>query len=391
MPLTDITIRSLRAEAKPRKVSDSDGLYLLVAANGSKLWRYDYRFQGKRLTLSFGKWPAVGLASARRSRDDARAQLELGVDPRKVEERTDSFRAVGDRWLAGESERWTDTNTDRVKRTLAADVYPSLGDRPIARIEPPDVLATLRTIEARGVRETTHRIRGYIGGIFRFGIAEGLCQRDMAADVRDALKPKRRTEHRAKFKEDELGDFLCRLDTRRFDDATCDALLFTMLTVGRTSEIRFARAEEFEHTGDETLWRIPAERMKRHREHLVPLSRQAREIVLKRIAETKGGHLFAARQGEKPISENTMLYGLYRLGYHSKATVHGFRGTFSTIANEYEWNRDWVEMALAHSEDSVRSAYNSALYLPQRRELLQWWADMLDEKRAGEISKTLGK
>lgn len=384
MALTELRIRGLKTPEKVTRISDGEGLYLLTKPNGSKLWRYDCRFSGKRLTLAFGAWPKVSVTSARQLRDEARARLDQGLDPRgDTQEKhrpQKTFGALAEQWFAMWESEWSDTHRVKVRRILDNDLLPSLGHLGIADIEPPALLTVIRTIEARGVRETAHAARGYAGRIFRLGVAEGVCARDPSADIRDALKPRPKTRNQKRLSEADLPAFFTALADGRLDEKTHDALLLTILTASRTGEIRFAVKDEFfDLDGDEPTWRIPVDRMKMDREHIVPLSRQAAAVVKRRIKAARSDFLFEADTRSQVISENTMLYALYRLGYHSRATVHGFRGTFSTIANEHGWNRDWIEMALAHVQGGVRSAYNAAQYIRQRREMLQWWADYLVE------------
>lgn len=386
--LTDIAVRKAVAREKPRKMSDSHGLYMLITTSGSKLWRYDYRYNGKRKTIALGVYPDISLATARERHQLARTELANGNDPMaarqsdKVAEQT--FEEVGRRWLEAQRPSWADRYYQLSKKRLETDVFPTLGQRPIAEIEPPELLEHIRSIERRGAIETARRISNYCGGIFRFGIAEGVCKRDPSADIRDALKAKKPVKHRHAITENELPRFLHKLDAYELENDTYDAILLVLLTAGRTEEVRFSHASEFEGLDtDNPIWRISAARMKMQREHLVPLSRQAVDVVKRRIAINPGGLLFARKTKSGSFSENTMLYALYRLGYHSRATIHGLRSTFSTIAHEREWNTDWIELCLAHVDgNGVRATYNSAKYLRQRRDLLQWWADFIDAQRA---------
>lgn len=393
MALTDIQIRNARTDGQARKISDAKGLYLLLSPAGSKLWRMDCRHQGKRLTLSFGAWPAVGLAAARGLRDTARALIEVGQDPRGALAARDpdapplpvvadrsTFEAVAMRWVDSYSAEWSVGHFNRTMAGLQNDLFPQFGSRQIGELEPPDILAAVRKVEARGVRDGAHRLRATASKIFRYAVAEGLIVRDPAADIVDALARKPRVKHRAKFSEVDLPGLRHKLLNEPIEQVTRDALLLTLLTAVRTGETRFATVSEFSGLdGDEPLWRIPAERMKMNRDHLIPLSRAAAEVAKRRIdAAGEDGLLFGKHRTRSGVlSENGMLYALYRMGYHSRVTVHGFRGAFSTIANEKGWNRDWIEVQLAHVEGSVRGAYNAAEYLPGRRELLQWWGDLV--------------
>lgn len=387
--LTDIAVRKAATKDKPYKLSDSRGLYLVINPNGSKLWRFDYKFEAKRKTASFGKYPEVGLAEARNKHQDFRKMVGGGVDPLLVKKQeraaVPTFAEVGRRWLAKQRKSWVPKYYGRIEKRLEDDIFTTpLGLMVITDIEPPELLKYIRRIENRGALETARRISNHCGAIFRFGIAEGICQRDPSADIRDAFEARPAVRHQPSIAEKELPEFLSRMNSSDLEDDTHDALLMVLLTIGRTDEIRFADADEFEDLDEaEPMWRIPPARMKMSRPHLVPLSRQAVEVVKRRLAKNPRGLLFARDTVSKTISENTMLYALYRMGYHSRATVHGLRGTFSTIAHENEWESDWIEMCLAHDQDNkVKAAYNSAKYLKQRRTLLQWWADYLDQRRA---------
>lgn len=384
--LTDVAIKKAKSNDRDYKLGDSGGLYLLVTKGGGKLWRFDYRFEQKRKTLALGKYPEISLLDARERHLAAKRQLANAEDPqakKAVEKRKGvTFEALGRRWLANKQRAWVPEYYARIVSRFEDDIFPRIGNLTASEIEPPTLLKHIRAIEARGAIETARRLNGQCGEIFRFGIAEGICIRDPAADIRDALAPSPRVKHVQSLSERDLPAFLHRLraDTELEAD-THDAMWLTILTAARTDEIRFADVSEFEDLeGDDPLWRVPANRMKKARPHLVPLSRQAAEIVKRRLQSRKGGLLFAHPTLSGTISENTMLFGLYRLGYKGKATMHGFRSTFSTVANENNWNGDWIEMALAHAPgNKMRSTYNAAKYLPQRRQLLQWWADYLDQ------------
>lgn len=383
--LTDVAIKKAKSGDRDYKLGDSGGLYLLVTKGGGKLWRFDYRFEHKRKTLALGKYPDLSLLDARERHTAARKLLANGEDPqaKKVVEKRKgvTFETLGRRWLNNKQRAWVPEYYNRIVSRFEDDIFPRIGSLVASEIEPPVLLKHIRAIEARGAIETARRLNGQCGEIFRFGIAEGVCVRDPSADIRDALAPSPRVKHVQSLSERELPAFLRRLraDTE-LDTDTKDAMWLTILTAARTDEIRFADVAEFEDLdGDEPLWRVPAERMKKARPHLVPLTHQAAGIVQRRLQIRTKGLLFAHTTRSGTLSENTMLFGLYRLGYKGKATMHGFRSTFSTIANENNWNGDWIEMALAHAPgNKMRSTYNAAKYLPQRRELLQWWADFLD-------------
>lgn len=373
MPLTDAACRNAKPSETSRKLSDSAGLYLLVQPTGSRLWRMNYRFGGKQKTLAFGKYPEVGLSEARTRRDEARMLLASGLDPadpRPVD--AISFEEVGREWLKAQI-AWSPGHMSRVTSRIEEDVFPQFGHIAVSRLEAPTILAALRKVEDRGAFEIAKRLRQTIGQIMRYAIATGRASRDPAADLRGAMKPSPRVRHMAALREKDLPEFLKKLDAYDGDTRTRLAIELVMRTFVRTGELRLARWSEIE--GD--LWRIPAERMKMGREHIVPLTKQSLGL-LGRLKEF-GTDDYVCR-----MSENTMLFGMYRMGYHSRATIHGFRSTASTILNESNlWTPDAIERQLAHVPgNTVRSAYNAAQYLPERRKMMEWWSDYLDEKKA---------
>lgn len=388
MPLTALGVKSAKPRNKPYKLSDEKGLYLLVNPSGSKLWRFDYRFAGKRKTLAFGKWNDVELAQARDRRDAARQSLAAGSDPalgpeQEAQTVKNSFQTVARDWHAGAKAAWTPRYAKLVLGRLEADIFPHLGSDDIDAIEPPRLLEVIRKIEARGALEMAKRVKNHCGEVFQYGIAEGKCRRDPAAEIHRALRKARPKKHMAAVPPSEFPTLVTRIHAYDGDELTKLALLFTLITMVRTQETRFARIEEFENLdGNEALWRLSPERMKMSREYLVPLPHQAVTII-KRLREKSPDtpYLFPANTKTGVISENTMLYGLYRMGYHSRQTTHGLRRCASTILNESgKFEPDWIETQLAHSDDDkVRGAYNTAIYLPHRRRMLQWWADFVEK------------
>jgi integrase len=389
MALTALSVKNARPRVKPYKLADEKGLYLVVTTGGSKLWRFDYRYGGKRKTLSFGKWNDVELAQARERRDVARKKLAEDLDPGvppppQTAVVINRFESVGRDWHASAKVAWTSRYAKLVLGRLEADIFPHLGRDDIDRIEPPRLLEVIRKIEARGAIEMAKRVKNHCSEIFQYGIAEGKCRRDPAADIRRALMKARPKKHRAALPPSEFPDFLVNLKNYDGDEITKLALGFTLLTMVRTQETRFAKWPEFERLeGNEPLWRLSADRMKMSREHLVPLPRQALKI-LKRLKELSpdSPHLFPANTRHGVISENTMLYALYRMGYHSRQTTHGLRRCASTILNESgQFEPDWIEAQLAHvDQNKVRGAYNAAVYLKHRARMLQWWADFVDQQ-----------
>jgi len=395
MPLTDTAIRAAKPADKPVRLFDSGGLYLEVAPAGGKWWRLKYRFGGKEKRLSLGTYPDTGLKDARTRRDHARKLLADGIDPgenRKEAKREEaakainSFEAVAREWYEKQAGSWVAAHAKDVLRRLEVNIFPEVGSRPIADIDAPELLAAVRKIEARGAHDLAHRVLAVCGQVFRYGIATGRCSRALAGDLRGALTPHVK-KHQSAVRPEELPDLLRQID--RYDQTTGDTLTRLALqllgaTFVRTGELIGATWDEFDTKG--ALWVIPAGRMKMKTEHIVPLSRQALAILEElRPISGAGRFLFPGRNRDKPISNNTMLFALYRLGYKGKMTGHGFRAVASTILNESGLFRpDVIERQLAHCErNEVRGAYNRAEYLPERKKMMQAWADNLDKLKAG--------
>lgn len=411
MPLTETQAKNAKPRERAYKLADSEGLFLLVQPNGTKLWRMKYRFAGKEKLLSFGAYPALGIAAARDKRKAAKALLAEGKDPMKakgevISENGDTFYMVAKRWHENRQSALNPAHAERVWSRMERDVFPSLGQRLIHEITAPEVLEMIRKIEIRGALDISRRAKQGVGQVFQFAIACGLASSDPTAHLSGALKPRPRVKHMSRLPLDEVPAFLEKLrayqeEGDRRSAITRDAVLFALLTWVRTKELRLAVKSEFENLdGTEPVWRIPAARMKMGREHLVPLSAQAALIARKMVSTATGDHLFPGTHPDKPLSENTMIYALYRLGYHSRQTIHGFRGLASTWANEQlvefgkpamwirKYHEDWVEMQLAHSEkNDVRGAYNAAEYLAPRRRMMQDWADFLDGRKVLDIRK----
>jgi len=392
MALTNVGITQAKPKDKSYKLSDSGGLQLHVNPNGSKLWRLAYRYNKKQKLLALGRWPEVSLKAAREKRDEAKRQLAEGIDPSRVrrleKERAisqTSFETIARDFIARQKgTRWKKDYADDRLRRLELDVFPYIGDRPIDKIEPPDLLACLRRVESRGAHEMAGKLRRLTGQIFRYGVACGFCSRDPAADLRDALTPNKE-QHLAAVKPEELPDLMHQIDGLKGTPVTRLALFCLALTFVRTSEMIGATWDEFDF--DNALWTIPAKRMKVEDgpDHTVPLARQTLE-VLDDLRDLNGHSKFVfarRRDPKKPISNNTCLYALYRLGYKGRMTGHGFRSVASTAMNESGlWTPDAIERQLAHYErNKVRGAYNRAQYLDERRQMMQWWADELDACR----------
>lgn len=395
--LTEIGIKSAKPGDGIRKLSDGDGLVLLVYPNGSKYWAFRYRYLGKEKTLSLGIYPAVGLAEARSKLSDARKLLSGGQDPseaRKAVKREamisagNDFETVAREWIAAKSPAWTPRYAEFVLRRLEQDIFPKLGPRPIKDITAPELLSVVRLIEKRGALELAHRILQCCGQVFMYGIATGRAERNPASDLKGALKSYVQKPY-GHLKSVELPEFLQKLSAYDGHPQTRIAVTLLMLTFVRTTELRGATWEELDLDGGE--WRIPAERMKMRRDHIVPLSRQA-VAAFRKLHRLNGQWKYVFPNVRKPLkhmSENAVLYALYRMGYHNRTTGHGFRHTASTILNESGlFSPDAIERQLAHVQgNKVRAAYNHAQYLPERRKMMQWWADYLDQMAVKSLSK----
>ncbi|WP_338240506.1 tyrosine-type recombinase/integrase [Aurantiacibacter hainanensis] len=398
MALTDTRLRSLKPREKTYKIADGEGLLIAVSPKGRKTWKLAYRFGGKQKELTGGTYPAVSLAKARAWRDKAKGQLAEGIDPSEARKQAkrqaaldeaNCFEVVARDWHESRKPKWTERYARITLGRLEADIFPMLGDMAISKITPADILDTIRKVEARGSIDMAQRLNNHIGAIFRFAVAQGIAERDPSRDITAALKQRPPVRHHKPMPRKELPLFFSKLAGESLEPQTRIALLFTIYTLVRTNETRFAEWSEFENLdGKEPLWRVPAKRMKMRSEHLVPLAPSVVALLHEqRSLGLAGPYLFPGKS-KGVMSENTMLYALYRLGYHGRATVHGFRGTGSTILNESgKFEPDWIERQLAHDErDQVRAAYNSAQYLRQRRTMLEWWASYLDELRTfGEL------
>ncbi|HGD7675443.1 TPA: tyrosine-type recombinase/integrase [Escherichia coli] len=384
MALTDIQIKRAKPQDKPYTLNDGQGLSLLINPDGSKGWRFRFRFAGKARLMSFGSYDIVSLAEAREKREVARRQVANGIDP--VQERKaqklaqklsteNSFEAVSREWHAAKADRWTVAYREEIIKTFEQDVFPFIGKRPIAEIKPLELLEVLKRIEKRGALEKTRKVRQRCGEVFRYAIITGRAEYNPAPDLAIALAvPKQK--HHPYLSEEELPHFVRDLETYTGSIITKNATKIVMLTGVRTQEMRFATWEEINL--EKGIWEIPAERMKMRRPHIVPLSTQVIEIFhqLKPITEHYP-YIFIGRNNRtKPISKESVSQVIELLGYKGRATGHGFRHTMSTILHEHGFNSAWIELQLAHADkNNIRGTYNHALYLDKRRDMLQWYAD----------------
>ena len=390
MKLTASQIASAKPKEKPYKLGDGGGLYLLVNPNGSRYWRVKYRWQGREKTLAIGIYPDISLKSARLKLAESRSQLANEVDPSAVKQAAkqagkDSFAAVTNEWFTKHSPNWAASHSVKVIGRLEKDVLPFMGRRPIAKITAQDLLQVLRRIEKRGAIETAHRVRQHCSQIFRYAVATGRANHDIAHDLIGAIPPAK-TKHFASITEPKaIGELLRAIDGYQGSYITRAALQLAPLTFVRPGELRRAEWEEVNFEAAE--WRIAAEKMKMRAPHVVPLSEQAAEVLAELHQLTgQGQYVFPSVSSRaRCMSENTVTAALRRMGYKgTEMTGHGFRSMASTLLNEQGWNKDAIERQLAHAErDEVRAAYNYAEYLPERIKMMQSWADFLDGLKRG--------
>lgn len=389
MPLTDTKVRNTKAKVKQFKLSDQNGLYLLVTPAGGKLWRFDYRFGGKRKTLALGPYPEISLLEARKKLLEARTSLQNNVDP-GVRARADkvvgSFKDVALEWYKRMLPTWSQGHAKTVKSRLERDVFPWIGDRPISEITPPEVLRLLRRIESRGAIESAHRIKTVCGQVFRYAVAIGSTDSDPTRDLRGALTPPQPQHMAAITEPGRLGDLMRAIDSYKGTFVVKCALYVQAYTFVRPGELR--KAEWSEIDLDTGTWNISAEKMKIKTPHIVPLATQVVEI-LRELRPLTGSGKFVfpnARTALKPLSENAILAALRNMGFEKKEmTGHGFRAAARTILDEVLSQRiDFIEHQLAHAvKDPNGRAYNRTAYLDERRQMMQLWADYLDGLAAG--------
>ena len=397
MSLTDTEIRRSKPADKAYKLFDSGGLHLLVTPSGGRLWRWKYRFEGTEKQLALGSYPALSLADARERHAKARKQLADGIDPmaeRKAEKTAvlaiteHTFQKIAQQWLehwrGNKSARHSETTRNRLK----VNVYPILGDRPIADIEPMELVQLAKGIESRGASDMAKRILQIVGMVLRYAVAHGYAKRNPAAEIRpsDILKPTRKI-NMARIETKELPALLRSIEVYEGRQLTRLAIKLMALTFVRTNELIGARWEEFDLDG--RRWSIPAIRMKMKTPHIVPLSLQAIEVLdlLRTISGNRELVFPGEQDSKKPMSNMTILKALERMGYKGRMTGHGFRGLASTILHEQGYNHDHIELQLAHApRNAVSAAYNHALYLEPRAIMMQDWADFLEcTQRGGKV------
>jgi integrase len=393
MALTDVAVRNAKPGPKTIRLRDERGLYLEVSPKGGKWWRLRYTFQGKENMLSLGVYPDVSLKDARDRRDAARRLIANGVDPsdaRKAEKAevqadAETYELVGREWHNKFMANLTERSASEILHRLERDVFPWVGHRPIREVTAPELLAVIRRIESRGAPETARRCLQYLSRIGRYAVATGRAERDAAADLRGCLPPANKRHFSSLTDPKAIAGLLRAIDAYQGSLVVLCALRLASLTFVRPGELRKAEWTEFNF--EESEWRIPAERMKMKEQHIVPLSQQAVATLRELHPLTGSGkYVFPSiRSLARPMSENTVNGALRRMGYtKEEMTGHGFRSMASTLLNEMGWNRDAIERQLAHGErNAIRASYNFAEYLPERRKMMQAWADYLDKLKAG--------
>lgn len=386
--LTDTQVRNAKSTDRPRKLFDSRGLYLHVMPNGGRYWRFDYCFGDRRKTLALGVYPDVSLSNARVRHQVARERLAEGLNPFLEKPKAEkTFEAVARAWYAHWKTGRNERHTVYVLRRLEADVFPQIGTRLINELSASAFRDVAQKIERRGALDIAKRVLQSCGQIMRFAVVNDLAPHNPVADVKpgDILKPhKRRNYPRVGAKE--LPELLRAIDGYVGNEHTRLGLQLMSLTFVRTSELIGARWSEFDL--DEARWDIPAERMKMKTPHIVALSQQAMAVIGKLRGISFGRSLVFPGDinSNKPMSNNTLLFALYRMGYRSRMTGHGFRGVASTILHEQGWPHEHIELQLAHQErNAVSAAYNHALYLEPRARMMQAWADHLDKLRGQNL------
>ncbi|ARD70037.1 Prophage CP4-57 integrase (plasmid) [Aminobacter sp. MSH1] len=389
MSLSDVAVRKAKPRDKAYKLSDSQGLYLFVSPSGLRAWRMDYRYEQKRKTLTFGQYPAVGLADARQRVTEARKLLSQGEDPaarkkllarQREIERRNSFDVIADEYIARLESTGRATATLNKNRWLKSLVRSEIRAKPITDISSADILEVLQDIEASGRRDTAHTVRSFVGSVFRFAISTLRAENDPTYALRNALLPPKVTPRTTLTDSQQIGALMASIEDYDGWVTITAALRFNALTFARPGEVRHARWDDIDL--EDGIWRIPAERMKMRRPHDVPLSTQA-AVLLNRVRKVSGrGDLIfpSIRSSQRSLSENAMNSALRRMGYtKDEMTAHGFRAMASTILNERGYREDVIEAQLAHVEpNKVRRAYNRARYWDERVQLMQDWADLLD-------------
>lgn len=394
IPLTDLQISKTKPREKQYKLFDGGGLFLIVTPTGGKWWRFQYRYNGKEKLLSFGTYPEISLSEARRCREEARTQVATGINPSELrkaakasqaESSINSFEVVAREWISKQNNTWSPANTEIVTRLLVVNVFPWIGKRPIIELKAPELLALLRRMEERGILKSALRVRAICGQVFRYAIATGRADRDIAADLRGALATPKKKHLASITDPKEVASLLRAIDSLTGTFIVKCAMRLAPLVFVRPGELR--KAEWCEIDFDKAEWNVPAEKMKTKQPHLVPLSTQA-IAILKEIQPLTGSTRYvfhSTRTVNKPMSDMALSAALRRMGYaQGEMTPHGFRAMARTILDEILQVRpDFIEHQLAHAvRDPNGRAYNRTAHIEERRKMMQLWADYLDELKA---------
>jgi len=386
--LSDSKIKNSKPLERPYKISDSGGLYIHIHTNGSKYWRMKYRFSGKERLLSLGIYPSVSLQEAREKRDQAKKMLSNKSDPSELKKRLKSnieglygntFEVIAKEWMQTKKTEWSNAHFKAVRKILEANVFGSIGKIPIDKITSPELLTMLRKIEQREAFYLSKRLLFTCGQIFRYAIATGRAEKNPAPDLKGALISQKK-KHFKYLCEKDLIKFKACLESSSLNLQVKLAIKLLQLTFVRSNELILAKWDEVDFEKKE--WRVPAVRMKKGVQLIVPLSTQSLEVLgqLKAISRSNEFIFPGIRIPTKPMSSKSILKGLYSLGLKTKTTPHGFRGSASTILNENGFRAEVIEYQLSHSEkNKVRAAYNHAQYLSERKTMMQWWGDFLEK------------
>lgn len=394
MPLTDLEIRRAKAEAKTYTKSDGGGLSLQIEPNGSKGWRFRYRYEGKAKLISLGTYPAVSLSDARKKRDEAKELLAAGINPsdtrkeKKLAQQDrlgNTFESITREWYQRRYDLWSESYRTEMIATFEKDVFPYIGHRPIDSIAPMELMGVLTRLEERGATEKMRKVRQRCGEVWKYAIATGRASNNPAPDLASVMMPHKK-EHYPHLKAAELPEFLTMLQAYTGNILVKLALKLLILTGLRPGELRKAEWSEFDF--ERAIWEVPEDRMKMRRPHVVPLSQQALDILAELKTMTSSYlYVFPGRlEKMKPISDMSLNVLIRRIGYGGRATGHGFRHTMSTILHEQGFNTAWIELQLAHvDKNSIRGTYNHAQYLEGRAEMMQWYANYIDSLAKGSV------
>ncbi len=398
MALTALEVSKSKATDKTQRLADGGNMYLLVQPNGAKYWRMDYRLAGKRKTLAIGVYPDIGLADARERREQARKLIANGVDPVEVKHAQaasiaanteNSFEVIAREWFVRHAPNWKENHSSKIIARLEKDVFPWIGNRPIADIAAPALLAAIRKIEARGALETAHRALASCGQVFRYAVATGRAERDPTGDLRGALPPVKKEKHFAAITEPKkVGELMRDIEGYQGSYIVKGAFKLSPLLFVRPGELR--KMEWAELDLGKAEWIIPADKMKMGVTHIVPLAKQAVAVLSEMLPLTgRSKYVFhGERDHDRPMSDNAIRSALRRMGWaNNEMTPHGFRAMASTILDNMGYKQEWLERQLAHEEpNKIKAAYKREawrMYLPERTAMMQAWADYLDKLKAG--------